>query len=118
MQYVNNNDGIGFSPLPFDEQKSIAREKLRLLTRRELEILHFIVAGEQNKVIAHKLGISQRTVENHRNRIIEKTGCKSQASLTCLFILTMKECLIYCSMTRRCNHTYEGCPIEHKLLNQ
>ncbi len=92
-----------------------SREKVLRLSRRELEVLHFVVAGESNKVIAHILDISQRTVENHRNRIIEKTGCKSQAALTCLFALAVRECIPYCSITKKCNHTYADCPIENKL---
>ena len=100
------------------DQKVIeqAKNKIQRLTKRELEIMHYIVAGEQNKNIAYKLGISQRTVENHRLRIMEKTGCNSPSELTCLFLLSVKECLSNCLMTKTCNHTYDDCPIEQVFL--
>ncbi len=40
-----------------------------------------LVEGHQNKVVAHKLGISARTVEVHRARIMDKLGAKSLADL-------------------------------------
>lgn len=106
-----------FIPLSVDREAiKKAKEKIRKLTKRELEVLHFIVAGESNKTIAYKLGIAQRTVENHRLKICEKTDCRSQPALTCLFLLSVKECLPNCAITKVCNHTYTDCPIEHNLL--
>jgi two-component system, LuxR family, response regulator FixJ len=51
------------------------------LTQREREILAFIAAGHQNRDIAAKLGISARTVEVHKARIMEKLDCHSLAEL-------------------------------------
>ena len=51
------------------------------LTRRQHEIMVMIVAGTPNKNIAADLGISQRTVENHRAGIMKRTGSKCLASL-------------------------------------
>jgi FixJ family two-component response regulator len=51
------------------------------LTEREREILAFIAAGHQNRDIAAKLGISARTVEVHKARIMEKLDCHSLAEL-------------------------------------
>ena len=93
-----------------------AKKKIGRLSRRELEVLHFIVAGEPNKIIAHILGISTRTVENHRLRISEKTDCKSLSALVSMFTLGAKDCLPYCALMKKCNHTHNNCPIEHKLL--
>ncbi len=59
---------------------------LESLTPREREILELIVKGHANKVIAIDLSISQRTVENHRAKIIEKMGAKSTANLIRLMI--------------------------------
>jgi len=56
------------------------------LTPRELEILDLIVKGHANKVIAIDLSISQRTVENHRAKIIDKMGARSTANLIRLMI--------------------------------
>ena len=57
------------------------QEPRRALTAREKEIFDLLVEGHQNKVVAHKLGISTRTVEVHRGRIMEKLGAKNLADL-------------------------------------
>jgi two-component system response regulator FixJ len=49
------------------------------LTPREREVLARLVEGRPNKVIAHDLGISPRTVEIHRANLMEKLGCRSLA---------------------------------------
>ena len=44
-------------------------------------MLRLLVAGRPNKVIAHELGISPRTVEIHRANVMEKLGCRSLAQV-------------------------------------
>ena len=56
-----------------DEEKAFS-QTLETLTPREMEILPLVLAGCANKEIAQKLGISYRTVEIHRTRILQKTG--------------------------------------------
>src|SRR5262249_9145250 len=51
------------------------------LTRREREVLAQIVAGASNKEAGRQLGISPRTIEVHRARIMEKLGAKNAADL-------------------------------------
>ncbi|MGV8997295.1 MAG: response regulator transcription factor [Parvibaculaceae bacterium] len=51
------------------------------LTVREREVLTHVIAGRPNKLIAHELGISPRTVEIHRAHLIEKMGVKSLPEL-------------------------------------
>lgn len=59
-----------------------AQKKLKLeLTPREIEIIGLICQEYTNKEIAEKLFISPRTVEGHRNRILEKTLCKNIAGV-------------------------------------
>jgi two-component system response regulator FixJ len=58
-----------------------ALARLARLTEREREVLELLVAGHANKIVAHKLGISPRTVEIHRSRLMEKTGAASLAEL-------------------------------------
>jgi two-component system response regulator FixJ len=62
-----------------------ARERvtraLEALTPREHEIMERVVRGQSNKVIAIDLGISERTVEIHRGRVMKKMGCRSVAEL-------------------------------------
>ena len=47
----------------------------RGLSRRELEVETLMLSGIQTKVIAQQLGVSPRTIEVHRMRILEKRGC-------------------------------------------
>ena len=51
------------------------------LTPRQREIMALVLAGHPSKNIAADLGISQRTVENHRATIMKKTGSKSVPAL-------------------------------------
>jgi two-component system, LuxR family, response regulator FixJ len=60
---------------------SLARERIAALTPREREVLGCLVDGNPNKIIAHKLGISARTVENHRARLMVKMQADSVAEL-------------------------------------
>ena len=55
--------------------------RIALLTPREREVFAELVAGNQNKVIAYNLGMSPRTVEVHRARIMEKMGARNLSAL-------------------------------------
>ena len=57
------------------------RQLLELLTPRETEVMHRVVRGQANKVIAMDLGVSQRTVELHRARVMRKLKMRSLAEL-------------------------------------
>jgi two-component system CheB/CheR fusion protein len=57
------------------------------LTPRQHEIMRMVLAGIPNKNIAVDLGISQRTVENHRASIMRKTGSKSLPALARLALV-------------------------------
>ncbi|HTT05767.1 MAG TPA: response regulator transcription factor [Steroidobacteraceae bacterium] len=57
------------------------REHLASLTPREREVLDLVTAGKPNKVMAGDLGVSQRTIEIHRARVMEKMHARSLAQL-------------------------------------
>lgn len=67
----NGGSNIGASRFPGCE----------LLTPRELEVLGQIAGGASNKEAGRTLGISPRTIEVHRARIMEKLGAKNAADL-------------------------------------
>jgi RNA polymerase sigma factor (sigma-70 family) len=56
---------------------AVIRNRLDSLTPREREVMDLVVAGEPNKNIARALAISQRTVEIHRARVMEKMQVRS-----------------------------------------
>jgi len=56
------------------------------LTQRQRQVLGLVLAGHPSKNIASDLGISQRTVENHRATIMQKTGAKSLPALARLAV--------------------------------
>lgn len=61
----------------FGNTKKISED----LSTREKEVLQLICEELTNREIAEKLFISPRTVDGHRNRILDKTGCKNTAGL-------------------------------------
>lgn len=56
-------------------------ERLQALTPREQEVLQHLADGKANKVVAADLGISERTVEVHRSRVMRKLNARSVADL-------------------------------------
>jgi len=62
------------------EQEDVGR-RLAALSPREMEVLELIIAGKANKVIAVELHISEKTVEAHRARTMDKMQARSIADL-------------------------------------
>jgi two-component system, LuxR family, response regulator FixJ len=60
------------APVPAGADDGVVNQRLETLTPREREVLEQLVIGRSNKAIARKLGISPRTVEIHRARVMEK----------------------------------------------
>ena len=72
------------------ERKEL-ESRLALLTPRERQVMDLVTAGKLNKVIASKLGLSQKTVEFHRNHIMEKMKVDSVAELVRLVTMVSRE---------------------------
>ena len=68
-------------------RKKTVQNQFQTLTPREQEVMQFVVHGSANKVIAMDLGVSQRTVEIHRARVMEKMRARSLAELVRMALL-------------------------------
>ncbi len=70
-----SNQGLKEIRIPTEEQL------LRVLTKREKQIIRMLMEGMSSKQIAEALGISANTVNNHRKRLLGKTGCNNSMEL-------------------------------------
>lgn len=81
------NGGMYFSqditPILYNQyhKEKIQEQQLQELSSREKEVLSLIVKELTSEEIADKLFISKRTVDNHRQHLLEKTGCKTTIGL-------------------------------------
>jgi two-component system response regulator FixJ len=100
---------VDFLEKPFDEESLLAairsaltdrskaeasqaerariRTVLEALTPREHEVLDGVIEGKLNKVIAHELSISPRTVEVYRANVMSKTGARGLSELVRMVLL-------------------------------
>ena len=69
------------------ERRARGIELLRGLTPREREVMHLVVTGRHNRDIAPALGISVRTVEVHKARLMAKLGVDNVADLVRISML-------------------------------
>ncbi|HUL41533.1 MAG TPA: response regulator transcription factor [Burkholderiales bacterium] len=64
-----------------DSQHAMIHSRLAKLTARELEVMECVIAGKSNKLIAEHLGITVKTVEAHRSKVMDKMEANSVAEL-------------------------------------
>jgi two-component system CheB/CheR fusion protein len=93
---VNQSDLLKFVNRVFEQSRDSdavaarrgkATEQIASLTSRQRQVMDLVLAGHPSKNIAADLGISQRTVENHRASIMERTQTKSIPALARLAIM-------------------------------
>jgi two-component system response regulator FixJ len=70
-----------------DAERRRFADMLEGLSPREKDVLHGVVAGKPNKVIAYELGISPRTVEVYRANVMTKTGAGGLSELVRMALL-------------------------------
>jgi len=70
-----------------DEESRRFERMLATLSPREMDVLRGVIAGKMNKVIAHELGISPRTVEVYRANVMNKTQANSLSELVRIAML-------------------------------
>jgi two-component system response regulator FixJ len=78
---LDNALNTAAAPLPDDAQSRELRARFEALSPRERDVLHGVVAGKPNKIIAYDLGISPRTVEVYRAGLMSKSGAGSLSEL-------------------------------------
>jgi two-component system response regulator FixJ len=66
---------------PSNAETGILQKRFATLSKREKEVFAGLVRGQLNKVMAHELGISTRTVEIHRTNLMKKMQAKSLPEL-------------------------------------
>lgn len=73
--------------LDLDREAADAARRIATLSRREQQVLEALAAGQPNKVIAYNLGLSVRTVELHRARMMERLDVQQFADAIRLAVL-------------------------------
>jgi FixJ family two-component response regulator len=80
--YAARHNEPGLGPLHFPGAEP--------LSKRELQVLQQFISGASNKEAARALGISPRTVEDHRSHIMKKVGAKNSADLIRIAMRTIR----------------------------
>lgn len=82
-----NNGSFVDTNLDSEKRKNFL-ERMELLTPRERDVLNGLVDGQVNKLIANNLGISVRTVEVHRARLMKKLDIKTASEAVRMVLLS------------------------------
>ena len=65
--------------------------RLALLTPREREVMDLVVVGMGNKQVAHRFGISVKTIEIHRSRLMKKLKAKTAVDLARIYLTAQRD---------------------------
>jgi FixJ family two-component response regulator len=88
--------------------------RLARLTPREVEVFEWLIAGLINKQIAEEVGVTLRTIKQHRARVMQKTGA---VSLVELVRLAMKAGVAPAQPRATCRSNMELAAVWHKQLS-
>lgn len=69
------------------EEKNIAAKRIDSLTKRENQVLHLMVAGKPNRLIAEELEISTKTLDIHRSNLMDKMEARTTADMCRAYLL-------------------------------
>ncbi len=75
---------------PVSDEAALVRQRLETLSERERQVLDGVVDGQPNKVIARELGISPRTVEIYRAKLMAKMHADNLAALVRMTLSTRR----------------------------
>jgi two-component system, LuxR family, response regulator FixJ len=78
-----------------ESERGAMQYLLAQLSEREKEVLDHLVKGDSNKVMAMELGISERTIEKHRESLMQKMGTRSLAALIRMVVLHHRDTIIH-----------------------
>ena len=67
-------------------RRARATQKVKDLSKRQLEVLRMVASGLRNKQIAWELGLSEKTIKMHRGLAMEKLGVQSSAEMVRLAV--------------------------------
>ena len=70
-----------------NQKKAAARARLATLTPRENDVVNSLLGGDANKIVAYRLGLSPRTVEEYRANTMRKLGAPSLSELIQMAVL-------------------------------
>ena len=66
---------------PMTTRRARAAEKIKDLSKRQLEVLQMVAGRLRNKQIAYELGLSEKTIKMHRGLAMEKLGARTSADM-------------------------------------
>jgi FixJ family two-component response regulator len=90
LERVHQAIGFDDSRRHANAQREALTARIACLTAREHEVFQEVVHGKANKVVALEFGISEKTVEVHRARVMQKLGATSLAELVRMDLLAQQ----------------------------
>ena len=99
---ASNSEELAFRS--WQSRRDAARQQIRRLSRRELQVVQLVSNGLANKSIALELEISVKTIEKHRANATRKLGVGSTAEMVRLTVLADHEAEVQNRLATVSNH--------------